>query len=132
MIDKVGGIIVKDGRVLAVRKITEDDRTECIIPGGKREGSETDLETLERELMEELGVRVKSAEPFGGYDDIAVFENVPIHIEAYLTEIEGEPKCSNEIKEAVWLDRDYEKQGIKVGSILGKGIIPRLIELNMI
>ena len=51
MIDKVGGIILKDKMILVQRK--KNNREECIIPGGKREGQETDFETLKRELREE-------------------------------------------------------------------------------
>ena len=34
-IDKVGGIILKRQELLVVRKRTEDNRNEYIIPGGK-------------------------------------------------------------------------------------------------
>ena len=40
-------------------------------------------------------------------------------------------KCNNEIKEALWIDRDYKKEGIKVGSILGNHIIPELIKRGL-
>ncbi len=127
MIDKIGGIIVKDRKLLVVQKKTEDQRKEYIIPGGKREGNETDLETLARELKEELQVELVRAEHLGGYEDIAVFENVPIHIEAYLAEIKGEPVCDSEIRSLSWIDREYMKKGIEVGSILGRFIIPELM-----
>ena len=71
MIDKVGGVILKDKQILVQRK--KNKREECIIPGGKRKGKETDFETLKRELQEELTVDLVSAEFFGGYDDIACF-----------------------------------------------------------
>ena len=41
MIDKVGGVILKDKKILVQRK--KNNREECIIPGGKREGKETDF-----------------------------------------------------------------------------------------
>lgn len=50
-IDKVGGIILRGKKLLVVRKRTKDNREEYIIPGGKREGNETDFETLKRELF---------------------------------------------------------------------------------
>lgn len=129
MIDKVGGIILKDKKILVQRK--KNDREECIIPGGKREGKETDFETLKRELMEELTVELIDAEYIGGYDDIACFSNKPIHVQAYIAKTEGEIRCNNEIKEAIWIDRNYKEQGIKVGSILGKHVIPELIKRNL-
>ena len=49
-IDKVGGIILRGKELLVVKKRTKDNREEYIIPGGKREGNETDFETLKREL----------------------------------------------------------------------------------
>lgn len=131
IIDKIGGIILCNRKILVVRKRTKDNREEFIIPGGKREGRETDFETLSRELAEEIQVRLISTQPFGGFDDIAVFENIPIHIEVYFAFIEGEPHCDSEIKDLVWIDKNYEQQGIKLGSVLGKFVVPKLIELGM-
>lgn len=129
MIDKVGGIILNDKKILVQRK--KNNREKCIIPGGKREGKETDFETLKRELMEELTVKLIDAEYIGGYDDIACFSDKPIHVQTYIAKIEGEIKCNNEIKEAIWIDRNYKEQGIKVGSILGEHVIPELIKRDL-
>lgn len=129
MIDKVGGIILNDKKILVQRK--KNNRVECIIPGGKRENNETDFETLKRELYEELNVELISAEFLGGYDDIAVFSNKPIHVQAYIANIKGKIKCNNEIKEVLWIDKDYKKKGIEVGSILGDYVIPELIEKGL-
>lgn len=129
MIDKVGGIILKDKKILVQRK--KNNREECIIPGGKREGNETDFETLKRELYEELDVELLNAKFIGGFDDIAVFSNEPIHVQTYIAEIKGKIKCKNEIKEAIWIDRNYIEQGIEVGSILGKYVIPELVKKGL-
>lgn len=129
LIDKVGGVILKDKKILVQRK--NNGRSECIIPGGKREKNETDFETLKREFMEELSVSLLSASFLGAYDDIAVFSNEAIHVSAYLTEIKGKIKCNNEIKEAIWIDRNYKDEGIIVGSILGNFVIPELIKRNL-
>lgn len=125
MIDKVGGVILKDKQILVQRK--KNNREECIIPGGKRKGKETDFETLKRELQEELTVDLLKVEFLGGYDDIACFSNEPIHVQ----QIDGEIKCNNEIKEAIWIDKNYKEKGIKVGSILGEHVIPKLIERGL-
>lgn len=130
MIDKVGGVILKDKKILVQRK--NNNREECIIPGGKREGKETDFETLKRELQEELSVELLKIEYIGTYQDIAVFSNKPLQVITYLAKIKGKIKCNNEIKEAIWIDKDYKKQGIKVGSILEKYVIPELVKRNLI
>lgn len=130
-IDKVGGIILKGKKILVVKKRTKDNREEYIIPGGKREGNETDFETLKRELLEEIQVELLTAKTFGGFDDIAVFENIPIHVEVYIAEIQGIPQCDSEIKDLVWIDRNYSINGIKLGSILGKFVIPKLIDMEL-
>ena len=130
-IDKVGGVILKEKELLVVRKRTKDNREEYIIPGGKREGDETDFETLKRELLEEIQVELIETSPFGGFDDIAIFENIPIHIEVYIAQIIGEPKCDSEIKDLVWIDKNYEQKGIKLGSVLGKFVVPKLVEMGL-
>ena len=129
MIDKVGGVILKDNKILVQRK--NNNREECIIPGGKREGKEIDFETLKRELEEELSVELIKAEYMGTYQDIVVFSKKPLQVITYIATIKGEIKCNNEIKEAIWIDRNYKKQGIKVGSILGEYVIPELIKRNL-
>lgn len=128
---KVGGIILNEKRLLVVKKRTKDNRQEYIIPGGKIEGNETDWETLARELREEIQVELVSMEHFGSFDDIAVFENVPIHIEVYFADTHGIPMCDSEIKELVWIDRDYQNKGIMLGSILEKYVIPELIKREL-
>jgi len=129
MIDKVGGIILKDKKILVQRK--NNNREECIIPGGKREGNETDFETLKRELLEELTVELLEAEFLGEYFDKACFSDKPISVKTYLTKVKGEIICANEIKEAIWIDRNYQQKNIKLGSILEKYVIPELIKRNL-
>lgn len=125
---KIGGIILKDKKLLVVRKITPDNRSEFIMPGGRIEGNETPRETLERELKEELDVQVLQIKYFGSFDDTAVFENIPIHMEVYFVTIHGLLKPKTEIKEFIWIDREYGKDGIKLGSVLSSHIIPKLIQ----
>lgn len=127
-IDKVGGIILKDKKLLVVQKRTKNNRQEFIIPGGKREPGENDFATLARELKEEISVNLIKADAMGSFDDIAIFEQIPIHIAVYEAQITGSPHCDSEIKKLVWIDRHYHQQGIKLGSILDKFVIPMLIE----
>ena len=132
MIDKVGGIIIKNKKVLVVRKKTKENFQEFIIPGGKREIGETDVETLQREIQEEVNLKVVKAEYVDEYEDIAIFEKIPIVVKVYLCEVEGEVNIDNEIKEFCWIDKDYKKNGIKVSSILEKFVLPELIRRKLI
>ncbi|MFD8701460.1 NUDIX domain-containing protein [Kitasatospora sp. NPDC059648] len=57
----VGGALIRDGRVLAARRSAPAPvagRWE--FPGGKAEPGETEAQALERELLEELGVRARA------------------------------------------------------------------------
>ena len=51
MIDKVGGAIIKDKKILVQRK--KNNRCECIIPEGKRENNETDKEHWNTIIVDE-------------------------------------------------------------------------------
>jgi 8-oxo-dGTP diphosphatase len=101
----VAAVIADDeGRVLLVRK-----RGSLIFiqPGGKRERGETALQTLERELHEELGVRmdVTSAEHLGAFRDYAVHEpGKQVYAETYAVAVDGFPVASAEIEEIRWVD----------------------------
>lgn len=132
MIDKVGGIVIKDKKVLVVRKKTKENFLEFIIPGGKREFEETDLETLQREMQEEVNLKIIKTEYLGEYRDIAIFEKIPIVMKVYLCEVGGEINVQNEIKEFCWIDKSYKEKGIKVGSILGKFVLPQLRKRELI
>ena len=55
-IDKVALLYWERGRLLCTRS---QGKETYYIPGGKREAGETDVETLVRELQEELGVEVR-------------------------------------------------------------------------
>lgn len=104
MIDKVAFLYLKDGEILSTRSKGKD---KYYIPGGKREGNETNLETLVREVKEELSVdiREESAEVYGIFEAQAhgKAEGVRVKMTCYTAEFEGELKADSEIAEIVWL-----------------------------
>lgn len=55
---RVGAVIVKHGEILLV-KHEKDGRTYWLLPGGGQEYGETAAQALERELMEECGLKVR-------------------------------------------------------------------------
>lgn len=92
------------GRVLLVRK---RGSTIFIQPGGKREPGEAALQTLARELREELGVTLlpDTAQRLGEFEDQAVNEpGRRVRAEVFRVQVTGEPLPRAEIDELRWLD----------------------------
>ena len=125
----VGGIVLDDKNLLVVRK--KNTREECILPGGKRIDNEDDFDTLKREFLEELNVTIKSFNFFGSYNHMEIFSDKMFHMEAYFVEFDGLLKCDNEIKEFLWIDRNYKENGILVSHMLEDNIIPELIKRGL-
>lgn len=110
MIDKVAWIRVEDGKVLSTRSYGKDA---YYFPGGKREPGETDRQTLEREITEELTVAIvpDSVAHLGTYEAQAHgrADGVTVRMTCYTADYRGELKPSGEIEEVTWLsyaDRD--------------------------
>lgn len=103
-IDKVALLFIKDGKILSTRSKGKD---KYYIPGGKREGKETDIETLVREIKEELSVDIiESSAVFYGIFETQAHghrEGIQVKMTCYTAEFEGELKADSEIAEIVWL-----------------------------
>jgi 8-oxo-dGTP diphosphatase len=66
----VGGIVVRDGRVLLVRRGQPPSEGLWAIPGGRVELGETLQEAAEREIMEETGLTIGARNPVYTFDVI--------------------------------------------------------------
>jgi 8-oxo-dGTP diphosphatase len=66
----VGGVVIRDGRALLIRRGSEPLKGEWSIPGGVLEVGETLIEGVTRELLEETGLHVRVLEL------IEVFERI--------------------------------------------------------
>lgn len=104
VIDKVAFLYLKDGKILSTRSKGKD---KYYIPGGKREGQETDVETLVREVKEELSVDiVESSAGFYGVFEAQAHgkdEGTVVRMTCYTADFTGELKADSEIAEIVWL-----------------------------
>ncbi|MBS4075402.1 NUDIX domain-containing protein [Ameyamaea chiangmaiensis] len=103
MITIVAGVLRRpDGAILLVRK---KGTVWFMLPGGKREATEHDLETLRRELAEELGFRNVSINGLLGRFDAPAANEPGCCVAAcvYSVAVTDEPTPLAEIAELVWV-----------------------------
>ena len=113
----VRGIILKNKQVLLVTGHSADFYW---TPGGGVEPNETIIETLHRELKEELGVSIKSSKPYFSY------EYADQKVDNFIIEIDGDIKVGEEITDFVWYDST--SNSIKPSNGFVAMLQPRLIK----
>lgn len=118
-IDKLAWLRVEDGKVLSTRSYGKD---RFYIPGGKREGQETDHETLKREIREELCVNLvdDTIRPAGVFEAQAhgKADGVVVRMTCYWADYEGELAPGHEIEEVVWLDYSARAESSPVDGLI--------------
>lgn len=119
-IDKIAWILIKDRKFLTTLSKGKDT---WYIPGGKREGDESDEETLTREIKEELSVDLvkDTFEPYGVFEAQAhgKMDGIVVRMTCYTADYDGELMVDNEIEKYEFMG--YE--GKEVSSPVDKLII---------
>jgi len=109
-IDKLAFIEIRDRKVLETRSYGKD---RWYIPGGKRDGSETDQEALIREMKEELLVDLipETIEHYGTFEAQAhgKTEGTVVRMICYTSKYDDEPTPSAEVEKMDWFG--YSQRG---------------------
>ena len=105
IISVVAALIRDDlGRILLVRK---RGTAAFMQPGGKRDGGESDVAALSREIVEELGCWVdqRTVRPLGVFECAAANEpGFQVRAAVYAVNVEGSVTPKAEIEQVVWVN----------------------------
>lgn len=101
----VDAIIVKDSKILLIKRATEPFKDLWALPGGGVDYNETLEEALKKEVQEEVGLLVKSTKFLNIYSKP---ERDPFQVIAltYITEVTGNPKAGTDASEYQWFALD--------------------------
>jgi ADP-ribose pyrophosphatase len=104
----VGAIVIRDGRILLVKRGSSPGKGLWAPPGGLVELGETVREAAEREILEETGISIRAKEAFYIFDfiDRDKEDKIKYHyvIVDFLADyLGGEPRASDDAIEVRWL-----------------------------
>ena len=125
----IGLIEIKDRKVLMTR---EKGSSIFQLPGGSKENNESDMQTLTREIKEELGVEIRDVLPYEDFILPGRLEGVYIRFIIYKADIVGDIAIGEDIEEYMWVNSSYEKVGIDIGNPTKLVLFPRLLKENII
>jgi len=111
----VGAIVIKDGKVLLVKRGIPPGKDLWAIPGGHVELGETLQETAEREILEETGIIIKARDPVYTFDLIERDNPGTIRFHYIIVDlmaeyVSGEPHGADDALEAFWLSWEEIKK----------------------
>lgn len=124
IITKKAAVVIRGGLLLVARK---RGTSIFISPGGKPEPGESAQQTLTRELREETGLQLRSCTAFGSFSDRSALEEAMVEIETFLVTADGMAVPSAEIAEVGWIDSGYREDGLQLGSVFDRYVIPALL-----
>ncbi|MGC0417190.1 NUDIX hydrolase [Embleya sp. AB8] len=96
----VAAVIVRAGRLMVVSKQAAPEF--FYLPGGKPDPGESPLETLRRELDEELGAGLVAPRFLAEIDSVAVLEDLPMRLTVFETRLDREPVPAAELAALRW------------------------------
>jgi 8-oxo-dGTP diphosphatase len=116
----IGAAVIGPRGLLLVAKRAAPDV--YYLPGGKPEADEAPLDCLRREVAEELGVGIESAEPFVEVRAPAALEGVEMWMSVFLARLAGVPAPAAEIASLRW----WPESPVHLAPAVRDCVIPRL------
>lgn len=106
----VGGVVIRDGHVLLIRRARPPLQGEWSIPGGGLDVGETIAQGVRRELIEETGIDVRVLDHIETFERIMLDDagKVQYHyvILDYLCEpTGGELRAGGDVSDAAWVGK---------------------------
>lgn len=111
----VGAVIVKDGRVLLIKRGKVPFLGEWSIPGGLVELGETVRQATEREALEETGLIVRTTELLGVFERVIPDDGQRTRYHYVLIDflckmVSGELRASDDAADARWFTQEEINQ----------------------
>jgi 8-oxo-dGTP diphosphatase len=110
----VGAIVIKDKKILLVKRTNDPGKGCWSIPGGSVELGETLQESAEREIREETGLIVTAKDPIQTFDLIERDEKGHIRFHYVIIDliadfVSGEPHPGDDATDAGWFNAEQLK-----------------------
>lgn len=104
----VGAVVIKNGRVLLVKRRDPPNKAQWAIPGGSVRLGESLQQAAEREILEETGVQIHAGRPVYIFDVIDRDPEGRIRYHYVITDllaefVGGEPAPRDDAEDARWL-----------------------------
>ena len=107
----VGAVIIKNGKILLVKRAFAPGEGKWSVPGGLVEVGEKLSEACEREAQEETGLDIEVLELINVFDMIDKDDSGKVKYHYVLVDflakaVGGEERLSNEVTEMMWCTRE--------------------------
>ena len=104
----IGAVVIRDGKVLLIRRGVAPGRGLWAVPGGSLELGETLQQGAEREILEETGITIRAREPVCAFDFFEMDPDGRIRFHFVIVDlaadyIRGDVKGADDALEARWL-----------------------------
>lgn len=108
-------IVKKDDKILLGIRGKEPNRGKWVLPGGKVEFLESLSSTLEREILEETGLKVKAENVIGVYEILKPPDEHRVIVYCWANYLSGTLKPSSDIMDAKLFSREEVKAIVERG-----------------